>query len=107
MQDQTTTPVEATAPEVVETKKPGRPPVEGSKRQQKLAERAEREAKGETIRRGRPAVEGSKRQQKLAARQARIEAGMEIKPGRPKMAPVEVPTTETVEPVATEAAVTE
>ena len=38
----------------------------------------------ETKRRGRPAVEGSKRQTQLNARAERIASGVEIKRGRPK-----------------------
>ena len=61
----------------------GRPTVEGSARQARLAARAARVAAGGTVQRGRPAVEGSARQAKLAAQAARIAAGGEIKCGRP------------------------
>ena len=61
----------------------GRPTVEGSARQARLAARAARVAAGGTVQRGRPAVEGSARQAKLAAQAARIAAGGEIKRGRP------------------------
>ena len=45
----------------------------------------ERVAAGEKIKRGRKPVEGSKRQERMAARQAKIDAGIPLKPGRPKM----------------------
>ena len=61
----------------------GRPTVEGSARQARLAARAVRVAAGGTVQRGRPAVEGSARQAKLAAQAARVAAGGEIKRGRP------------------------
>ena len=61
----------------------GRPTVEGSARQARLAARAARVAAGGTVQRGRPAIEGSARQAKLAAQAARIAAGGEIKRGRP------------------------
>jgi hypothetical protein len=61
----------------------GRPTVEGSARQARLAARAARVAAGGTVQRGRPSVEGSARQAKLAAQAARIAAGGEIKRGRP------------------------
>ena len=61
----------------------GRPTVEGSARQARLAARAARVAAGGKVQRGRPAVEGSARQAKLAAQAARIAAGGEIKRGRP------------------------
>ena len=61
----------------------GRPTVEGSARQARLAARAARVAAGGTVQRGRPAVEGSARQAKLVAQAARVAAGGEIKRGRP------------------------
>ena len=61
----------------------GRPTVEGSARQARLAARAARVAAGGTVQRGRPAIEGSARQAKLAAQAARVAAGGEIKRGRP------------------------
>ena len=61
----------------------GRPTVEGSARQARLAARASRVAAGGTVQRGRPAVEGSARQAKLAAQAARVAAGGSIKRGRP------------------------
>ena len=68
----------------------GRPTVEGSARQARLAARAARVAAGGTVQRGRPAVEGSARQAKLAAQAARIAAGGEIKRGRPAVKKAEV-----------------
>lgn len=67
-----------------ESKRKGRPVVNGSKRQQVLAARAERIASGDQIKRGRPASTTSKRQQKLADRAARIANGEKVGPGRPK-----------------------
>ena len=69
----------------------GRPTVEGSARQARLAARAARVAAGGTVQRGRPAVEGSARQAKLAAQAARIAAGGEIKRGRPAVKKVAEP----------------
>jgi hypothetical protein len=63
---------------------PGRPPVAGSNRQQKITERNERIANG-TLKKGRPVSGVSKRQQKMIEREARIASGVPIKPGRPKM----------------------
>lgn len=68
----------------------GRPTVEGSARQTRLAARAARVAAGGTVQRGRPAVEGSVRQAKLAARAIRVAAGGEVKRGRPATKQVEV-----------------
>jgi len=68
----------------------GRPTVEGSARQARLAARAARVAAGGTVQRGRPAVEGSARQAKLAAQAARVAAGGEIKRGRPAVKKAEV-----------------
>ena len=61
----------------------GRPTVEGSARQARLAARAERVAAGGEVKRGRPAVQTSARQAKLAAQAARIAAGGSIQRGRP------------------------
>ena len=61
----------------------GRPVVENSARQARLAARAARVAAGGSVQRGRPAVEGSARQAKLAAQAARVAAGGTIKRGRP------------------------
>jgi hypothetical protein len=69
----------------------GRPTVEGSARQARLAARAARVAAGGTVQRGRPSVEGSARQAKLAAQAARIAAGGEIKRGRPAVKKVAEP----------------
>ena len=62
----------------------GRPVVNNSARQAKLAARAERVAAGGSIERGRPANPTSKRQARLAAQAARAASGVEIKVGRPK-----------------------
>ena len=64
--------------------KRGRPVIEGSARQAKLANRATKLANGETISRGRPSNPTSKRQARLAAQAARAAQGLEIKVGRPK-----------------------
>lgn len=64
--------------------KRGRPVIEGSARQAKLATRATKLANGETISRGRPSNPTSKRQARLAAQAARAAQGLEIKVGRPK-----------------------
>ena len=64
--------------------KRGRPTIEGSARQAKLAVKAAKVANGESISRGRPSNPQSKRQARLAAQQARAAAGLEIKVGRPK-----------------------
>ena len=64
--------------------KRGRPVIEGSARQAKLANRTTKLANGETISRGRPSNPTSKRQARLAAQAARAAAGVEIKVGRPK-----------------------
>jgi hypothetical protein len=71
-------------------KSKGRPTVEGSARQARLAARAARVAAGGEVKRGRPAVAGSARQAKLAAQAARIAAGGSIKRGRPATKKVEV-----------------
>ncbi len=67
-----------------ETKRRGRPAVEGSKRQAVLAAKAERIANGAEIKRGRPASETSKRHIRLQERAERIARGEKIGPGRPK-----------------------
>lgn len=64
--------------------KRGRPTIEGSARQAKLAARQVKMANGESISRGRPSNPTSKRQARLAAQQARVAAGLEVKVGRPK-----------------------
>lgn len=64
--------------------KRGRPVIEGSARQAKLASRLTRMANGESISRGRPSNPTSKRQARLAAQAARVAQGMEIRVGRPK-----------------------
>lgn len=66
--------------------KRGRPVIEGSAHQQKLAAQAERrEMNGGEARRGRPVDPNSPRQQRLAEMKAKQEAGVEIKRGRPTM----------------------
>jgi len=64
--------------------KRGRPVVNTSARQAKLAAREARVAAGGTIERGRPSNPTSKRQARLAAQAARAASGVEIKVGRPK-----------------------
>jgi hypothetical protein len=66
------------------TAKRGRPVINNSARQAKLAARAERIANGGSVERGRPANPTSKRQARLAAQAARVEAGIAVKVGRPK-----------------------
>ena len=66
------------------TTKRGRPVIENSARQAKLAAKQVKVANGESISRGRPSNPGSKRQARLAAQQARLAAGLEVKVGRPK-----------------------
>jgi len=66
------------------TTKRGRPVIENSARQAKLAAKQAKVANGESISRGRPSNPGSKRQARLAAQQARLAAGLEVKVGRPK-----------------------
>lgn len=82
--EQVTTDATATTEATAETKvagKRGRPVVDGSKRQEKLAAR---EAAGGEVKRGRPVKGESKRQQRLAAQEARKAAGEPVKVGRPK-----------------------
>ena len=62
----------------------GRPVVNNSARQAKLAAREARVAAGGTIERGRPSNPTSKRQARIAAQEARKAAGVDIKVGRPK-----------------------
>jgi len=66
-----------------ETVKRGRPTVEGSARQARLAARAARVAAGGEVKRGRPASANSARQAKLAAKAAKLANGEVIKRGRP------------------------
>lgn len=66
--------------------KRGRPTVEGSARQARLAARAARVAAGGEVKRGRPANQSSARQARLAAQAAKLAAGEVIKRGRPKQA---------------------
>lgn len=69
---------------VINSAKRGRPTLEGSARQAKLAARAERVAAGGSVERGRPSNPTSARQARLAARAARLTSGVEVKAGRPK-----------------------
>ena len=69
---------------VVNSVKRGRPTLEGSARQTKLAARAERVAAGGSVERGRPSNPTSARQTRLAARAAMLASGVEVKAGRPK-----------------------
>lgn len=70
-------------------KRRGRPVVNGSNRQARLAAREARVAAGGSISKGRPANPNSARQARLAAQEARKAAGIVVKPGRPKVAKVE------------------
>jgi hypothetical protein len=76
-----------------ETKRIGRPTVEGSKRQAQLAARAERVANGAEIKRGRPSSGTSKQAIKMQERAERIARGEKVGPGRPKVK-VETPATD-------------
>ena len=80
MSKETTIVAEATK----ETAKRGRPVIEGSARQAKLAAKEAKVAAGEVISRGRPSNPESKRQARLAAQAARVAQGLEVKVGRPK-----------------------
>lgn len=82
MNNETVTTVETTVVNEVKAQR-GRPVVEGSARQLKLAGIAERIAAGQEIKRGRPSNPNSSRQARLAAQAARAAAGYVIKPGRP------------------------
>lgn len=66
-----------------ETVKRGRPTIEGSARQARLAARAARVAAGGEVKRGRPASANSARQAKLAIKAAKLANGEAIKRGRP------------------------
>jgi hypothetical protein len=68
----------------------GRPTVEGSARQARLAARAARVAAGGEVKRGRPANTSSARQAKLAIKAAKLAAGESIKRGRPSTKQAEV-----------------
>ena len=70
--------------------KRGRPTVENSARQARLAARAARVAAGGEVKRGRPANTSSARQAKLAAKAAKLAAGEVIKRGRPSTKQAEV-----------------
>ena len=62
----------------------GRPTLEGSARQAKLAKQAAKIAAGGSILRGRPSNPESKRQAKITSQEVKKAAGFIIKPGRPK-----------------------
>jgi hypothetical protein len=79
----TTTP-EVTETVVIESAKRGRPVIDGSVRQVKLAAQAAKVAAGGSISRGRPSNPTSARQARLAAQDARKASGLDIKVGRPK-----------------------
>lgn len=92
MQEQETVTTEVVAIEnvaeatVTTTKRLGRPVVEGSVRQLKLAAQKTRiEMNGGVVKLGRPVVGESKRQQQIQERLNKMAAGVEIKRGRPKM----------------------
>jgi hypothetical protein len=91
MSNKTTQSVQSVGKEAGKGSK-GRPVVENSARQMRLAARAARVAAGGSVKRGRPAVADSARQAKLQAKAAKIEAGITIKRGRPKMQKVEAAT---------------
>ena len=76
--------------ETPEKRKPGRPIVQGSVRQQTLQEKQERLMSENYIGKGRPIKIESARQQRLQERLSRIVNGIEIKRGRPKMVKQEV-----------------
>ena len=76
--------------ETPEKRKPGRPIVQGSVRQQTLQEKQERLMSGNYIGKGRPIKIESARQQRFQERLSRIVNGIEIKRGRPKMVKQEV-----------------
>ena len=83
--------------ETTVAKSKGRPTVEGSARQARLAARAARVAAGGEVKRGRPSNPGSARQSKLTARAEALANGVAIKRGRPKMEkPVEATAVEAV-----------
>lgn len=72
-------------------KKIGRPVVEGSVRQQKLAAKQAAIEAGTYKGKGRPVNGTSKRQERLAKKAARIAAGEKIGPGRPKVVKTDAP----------------
>jgi hypothetical protein len=84
MNNETTVTIETT-----ESKRRGRPVVEGSNRQARLAAKEARIAAGGSISKGRPSNPNSARQMRLAAKEARIASGAVIKPGRPKVVKTE------------------
>ena len=75
--------------ETTESKRRGRPVVNGSSRQARLEARAARVAAGGSVSKGRPSNPNSARQVRLAAQEARKASGIDVKPGRPKVAKTE------------------
>jgi len=75
--------------ETTESKRRGRPVVNGSNRQARLEARAARVAAGGSISKGRPSNPSSARQARIAAQEARKASGVVIKPGRPKVVKTE------------------
>lgn len=72
-----------------ESKRRGRPVVNGSNRQARLEARAARVAAGGSVSKGRPSNPNSARQARLAAQEARKASGISVKPGRPKVVKTE------------------
>lgn len=66
----------------VESRKRGRPVVEGSERQQRLAKYEAKRAAGIEVKRGRPSNPNSDRQKRLAERESKLQNGG-LKRGRP------------------------
>ena len=87
MNNNETTTIETTV--ATESKRRGRPVVDGSNRQARLEKRAARVAAGGSISKGRPSNPNSARQARLAAQEARKASGAVIKPGRPKVVKTE------------------
>lgn len=83
MNNETTVTIETTV--ATESKRRGRPVVNGSNRQMRLEARAARVAAGGSISKGRPSNPTSARQARIAAQEARKAAGIVVKPGRPKV----------------------
>lgn len=104
---------ENTTPEVVTPvveapkAKRGRPVIEGSKRQEKLANIAAIIEAGGEIKKGRPVDKASKRQERLDARAARAAAGLPVTVGRPKGSGKKVEAVEAVDVAVVEAPIEE
>lgn len=84
------TTAEVVVVEETKTAKRGRPTVENSARQARLAARAARLAAGGELKKGRPANPNSARQLKITKRQEAMVSGIEIKRGRPKVEKAQV-----------------